>query len=74
MYLLFDLDGTLTNPFQGITRGFSFTLTALSRPIPPQDSLKEYIGPPLKNGLAELLKTNDEKLIDEAIHNIPGTV
>ena len=67
MNLLFDLDGTLTDPFQGITRCILHALLKLGRPLPPQESLRWCIGPPLKNTLAKLLDSNDGQLIDEAL-------
>ncbi|MEO1522942.1 MAG: HAD hydrolase-like protein, partial [Cyanobacteria bacterium J06633_2] len=55
MNLLFDLDGTLTDPYQGITRCISHALLVLGRPAPPQADLRWCIGPPLKNSFAKLL-------------------
>jgi phosphoglycolate phosphatase len=67
MNLLFDLDGTLTDPFQGITRCILHALFKLDRPLPPQESLRWCIGPPLKNTLAKLLDSNDSQLIEDAL-------
>ncbi len=67
MNLLFDLDGTLTDPYQGITRCISHALLALNRPPPPQENLKWCIGPPLKNSFTKLLASEDEKLAEEAL-------
>lgn len=44
---LFDLDGTLTNPFMGITNGILYALDALGIDPPPREELKSFIGPPL---------------------------
>lgn len=67
MNLLFDLDGTLTDPYQGITRCISHALSALGRPAPPRVKLKWCIGPPLKNSFAKLLATDDDKLAEDAL-------
>lgn len=67
MNLLFDLDGTLTDPFEGITRCISHALVTLGRPSPSRNSLRWCIGPPLKNSLAKLLATDDEQLAEEAL-------
>lgn len=67
MNVLFDLDGTLTDPYQGITKCFSHALMALDRPAPPQVNLKWCIGPPLKNSFAKLLASEDDKLLEDAI-------
>lgn len=67
MRLLFDLDGTLTDPFVGITKCFRHALKALGRPAPLSDTLHWCIGPPLKDVLARLLSTDDSHLIDRAV-------
>jgi phosphoglycolate phosphatase len=67
MHLLFDLDGTLTDPFVGITTCIRFALTALGRPAPPADELRWCIGPPLKQSLATLLGAGHAHLADEAL-------
>ena len=67
MHLLFDLDGTLTDPYQGITRCISHALLALGRLAPPRFDLRWCIGPPLKNSFAKLLASDDDKLTDAAI-------
>lgn len=46
-YILFDLDGTLTEPYEGITKSVSCALEAFGLPVPEAEQLKEYIGPPL---------------------------
>lgn len=45
--VLFDLDGTLTNPRAGITACIRHALEALDRPVPGDDELDGWIGPPL---------------------------
>ncbi|MGN0688678.1 MAG: HAD family hydrolase [Oscillospiraceae bacterium] len=45
--ILFDLDGTLTNPYMGITNAIMYALKQLGREIPPREELKSFIGPPL---------------------------
>ena len=45
--ILFDLDGTLTDPYIGITNGIIYALKELGREIPPREQLKSFIGPPL---------------------------
>ena len=67
MHLLFDLDGTLTNPFTGITRCIQHALAALGRPVPPADQLGWCIGPPLKESLATLLGAEHAHLAGEAL-------
>jgi len=45
-YLLFDLDGTLTDPAEGITKCVSYALHHFGIEAEP-DTLKSFIGPPL---------------------------
>ena len=46
-YLLFDLDGTLTNPKEGITKSVQYALRHFGIDIADPDTLTPYIGPPL---------------------------
>lgn len=54
MYLLFDLDGTLTNSQLGITRSVAYALGKVKGiTIDDLSTLTSYIGPPLVNGFME---------------------
>lgn len=67
MKILFDLDGTLTDPYQGITRCISHALVTLGKPSPPRMDLRWCIGPPLKKSFVKLLSSDDDKLTEEAL-------
>lgn len=67
MNLLFDLDGTLTDPYQGITTCISHALVSLGRHSPPPTDLRWCIGPSLKNSFARLLASNDHRLAEKAL-------
>jgi phosphoglycolate phosphatase len=67
MNLLFDLDGTLTDPFAGITKCISYALDMLGRELPPRESLRWCIGPPLKDSFAKLLASDDDALTEKAL-------
>jgi len=45
--LLFDLDGTLTDPALGITNSILYALEKMGFPRPPRAELYPFIGPPL---------------------------
>ncbi len=45
--ILFDLDGTLTNPFEGITRSVQYALRYFGIEEPDRQKLAPFIGPPL---------------------------
>lgn len=47
-YLLFDLDGTLTDPKVGITTCVQYALQSFGIEEPDLDKLEPFIGPPLK--------------------------
>ncbi|ADZ70215.1 HAD family hydrolase [Polymorphum gilvum] len=65
--VLFDLDGTLTDPFPGITRSIQHALEALGAPVPAAEALRWCIGPPLAESFAVLLGTDDTATLDRAI-------
>lgn len=46
-YILFDLDGTLTNPKEGITKCVQYALKYFNIDEPNLDNLTKFIGPPL---------------------------
>lgn len=45
--ILFDLDGTLTESGEGITKSVQYALEKLGKPEPDRDKLKVFVGPPL---------------------------
>lgn len=45
--ILFDLDGTLTDPGIGITNSIAYALEQRGMPVPPREELYQFIGPPL---------------------------
>jgi phosphoglycolate phosphatase len=51
--LLFDLDGTLTDPREGITRSIQFALARLGIDEPDLVKLERFIGPPLYQAFME---------------------
>jgi phosphoglycolate phosphatase len=63
--VLFDLDGTLTDPAEGIRTAIHRAMAELGRPLDPRTDLDWCIGPPLRGIFAELL--GDDAPIDEAI-------
>ena len=65
--LLWDLDGTLTDPKEGITRSVQYALERLDYPLRKADDLDWVIGPPLKESFKILLQTTDEVLLNRAI-------
>jgi len=63
--LLFDLDGTLTDPGLGITRCLQHAIARLGRPVPPAETLRRFVGPPLRATFMELIGAEGQ--LDDAI-------
>ncbi|MBE6709423.1 MAG: HAD family hydrolase [Ruminococcaceae bacterium] len=51
--ILFDLDGTLTDPAEGITNAVAHALRRMGMTPPPREELLCFIGPPLTYGFTE---------------------
>jgi phosphoglycolate phosphatase len=67
--LLFDLDGTLTDPREGITRCIAHALERMGLEPPPLDALTFAIGPPLRGSFAQLLACEDRERIEQAVRH-----
>ncbi|MBQ2119508.1 MAG: HAD family hydrolase [Peptococcaceae bacterium] len=59
-YLLFDLDGTLTNPQEGITKCVQHALRAFGIEEPDLEKLIPFIGPPLIQSFMEFYNMSEE--------------
>ena len=58
-HLLFDLDGTLTDPMEGITRSVQYSLRHFGIEVTDLCSLTPFIGPPLRNSFREFYDMSD---------------
>jgi len=65
--VLFDLDGTLTDPAEGIVRCIQHSLTTLNISSPSAEELTRYIGPPLREVFGSICNSSDEVLVESAI-------
>jgi phosphoglycolate phosphatase len=65
--ILFDLDGTLTDPREGITRSLAHAIERMGLEPPPVESLTFAIGPPLRASLAQLLGTDERDMVERAL-------
>lgn len=63
--ILFDLDGTLTQPASGIINSFAHALTRLDVPVPDKNSLGWIIGPALRESFSKLMQ--DKNKVEKAI-------
>lgn len=60
-YLLFDLDGTLTDPKLGITTCVQYALEAFGIHEPDLDKLEPFIGPPLLDSFMEFYEMDQDQ-------------
>lgn len=60
-YILFDLDGTLTDPKPGITACVQYALHKMGIEEPDLDKLEPFIGPPLLDSFHEFYGFNEEQ-------------
>jgi phosphoglycolate phosphatase len=65
--LFFDLDGTLTDPAEGIVNSLRYALERLGQPDHATGELERWIGPPLRDAFAELLGTDDPAVVERAV-------
>lgn len=59
--VLFDLDGTLTDPADGITNSVLYALKKHGYPLPPKEDLYFFIGPPLIESFMQYCKIDKAK-------------
>jgi len=60
MIFLFDLDGTLHDPKEGITRSYQYALIKSGMKAPSADELEWVIGPPLIDSFSRFFPLNPE--------------
>lgn len=59
-FLIFDLDGTLSDPALGICRSINYALEAFAYPPIDEGSVSNYIGPPLDFSFRAITRSDDE--------------
>ena len=64
-YILFDLDGTLTDSKEGIMNCFKYAMEKFGDTPPADETLLTFIGPPLKQSFAKV--GYDEEKVEKAI-------
>ena len=62
-YVLFDLDGTLSDPKEGICKSVQYALHRLGIEEPDLDKLEPFIGPPLKDSFMSFYGFDEEKAL-----------
>lgn len=59
--VLFDLDGTLTDPGRGIAASVRFALERLGEPVPDPARLRAFVGPPLLESFRRLCGLDESR-------------
>lgn len=57
--ILFDLDGTLTDSAPGILNAIRYACQTMDIPVPPETTLRRFLGPPLPFSFREYLHLNE---------------
>lgn len=60
-YILFDLDGTVTDPFEGITKCIIYALDSFGVKVNNPNELSSFIGPPLFEQFKNFCGFDDEQ-------------
>ena len=60
-YILLDLDGTITNPAEGITKCFEYALNYFGIKVESRAELEQFIGPPLRKSFMDGFGFDEEK-------------
>jgi phosphoglycolate phosphatase len=68
--VLVDLDGTVTDPFEGIAGCIRHAMRSMELAVPQDDELRGAIGPPLRQSFARLLARHGaEGRVEEAMRS-----
>ena len=55
LYILFDLDGTLTDSGPGIMNGIAYAIKKTSNQRLTQKQLRKFVGPPLEDSFRQIM-------------------
>lgn len=62
-WILFDLDGTISDPFLGLKYSLEYAFSKMRRETPSDDILRKFIGPPLVFSFMSFSKFTEEEAI-----------
>ena len=62
-YILFDLDGTITESGPGIMNSVEYALNKMNREVGDRDTLKKFIGPPLTESMEKYYGMSEEEAL-----------
>lgn len=58
--IIFDLDGTLTNPYEGILNSLQYAMRKMQHPEIPEKVPHNFIGPPLQRSFSDIYGYNEK--------------
>ena len=67
-YILFDLDGTITEPFKGISGGIIYALKKFGIDVPDNSTLRKFIGPPLRDSFRDFCGFTAEQAEEATVY------
>lgn len=67
-HILFDLDGTLTDPGEGIIQSVAYALAQMERPVTDISLLRKFIGPPLQESFSGYFPGDDAAINRAILH------
>lgn len=62
-HILFDLDGTITDSFDAVTKSFAYALESFGIYVKDRNELLPVIGPPLRQSFSEMFGFDEEKAL-----------
>lgn len=62
-YIFFDLDGTLTDSKEGILNCLRYAFGKMGKPVPAEETLLKFIGPPLQDSYMEYCGFTEEEAL-----------
>lgn len=62
--ILFDLDGTLTDPGMGITNSVMYALKEMGCEVPERKALYKFIGPPLHDSFSQFYGMSESEAVE----------
>ncbi|MGL4818525.1 MAG: HAD hydrolase-like protein [Bacilli bacterium] len=67
-YVLFDLDGTLTDPWRGLVGGYRAMEQGMGRVQESEHRYRGWVGPPIQKSLSEQWGYSDEEIATAVAH------
>ena len=66
--IVFDLDGTITESGEGITNSAKYALEQMGLPLPSEEVLRSFVGPPLYDSFTDSCHLNDAQAKEAITH------